>query len=355
MKKTIIYLFACISAGFVATMGLSGCTDMKGDGVDSVLWNGSANQQAKSFINPVWEPSLEAGTVFKGSSGFVAISSTTQWSKGIDLYCPQITSADLMNWSAVNNAFNTDAVPSWAPGRIVSLTVDFCKTLLGEKYWMFYNIEGTEGIGVATSLSVAQGPYTDLQTNGNKLQLKTTGAPRNPFFFAVSANFYLCYTTDQGTYLQKLTLKKATMPICSGDPTLIAGPGFEDVAILRVAADNIYIFGTVNGEIRYARADNLIGNYAGKDGVALTAGGKGDALITTNSNYNKVENPMRAFLNSANTHIYLAYNATQSDKEVMTSGYARRPMFVQPMELDENGWIKGTYTPEKKWTSPKYE
>ena len=89
--------------------------------------------------------------------------------------------------------------------------------------------------------------------------------------------------------------------------------------------------------------------------MALTAGGKGEDLIKAGKDFINVENPMRAFVNSELTHIFLAYNATQADKPTMNSGFARKPMFLQPMELDEEGWIKGTFTPAKCWTSPKFE
>lgn len=355
MKKIFIYIITCFSVGSAVSSFLCGCTDMGGDGVDSVEWSGSVNPQAKSFHNPVWEPSLAGGTVFQGSSGFVAVSSCTEWSKGLPLYCPQLQSNDLVNWKAVNNAFSDNAVPTLGAGGVNSVSIDFCKTFSGEKYWMFYTLKGTEGIGVASSKSLAQGPYTDMQTEGKSLSLKTKGVPRNPFFFSFSTNFYLCYTTDGGTYIQKLRLKKGHIPTCLGNPVLIAGPEFDDVAIFRMSADKVYLFGTVGSEIRYARANNVTGSYAGKDGVALTAGGKGEALIKAGKDFVSVENPMRAFVNSKHTHVFLAYNATQADKPVMASGFARKPMFLQPMELDEKGWIKGTFTPAKCWASPKYE
>lgn len=40
---------------------VTGCTDNSGDGIDSVLWEGSRNPENTKFRNPVWEPSLEAG------------------------------------------------------------------------------------------------------------------------------------------------------------------------------------------------------------------------------------------------------------------------------------------------------
>ena len=64
---------------------------------------------------------------------------------------------------------------------------------------------------------------------------------------------------------------------------------------------------------------------------------------------------MRAFFNTEQTHMFLAYNATQTDKTTMASGYARKPMFVQPLELADDGWVKAVYQPEVGWTAPKYE
>jgi len=67
------------------------------------------------------------------------------------------------------------------------------------------------------------------------------------------------------------------------------------------------------------------------------------------------ENPMRGFLNTAGTHIYLAYNATEAGKETMQSGYARKPLFIAPLEIDEDGWFKQVFTAQKGWTQPLYE
>ena len=149
MKKIYKYIAMCLMGGAILPLALTSCTDMGGDGVGEVEWNGSENPQSTSFRNPVWEPSLEAGTVFRGSAGFVAISSVTEWSKGIIKLAPEVTSLDLVKWDEASAAFVDTAMPEWTTGRIHSLSVDFCKTFSGEKYWMFYNAEGEDGIGVA--------------------------------------------------------------------------------------------------------------------------------------------------------------------------------------------------------------
>lgn len=351
MKKIYKYIAMCLMGGAILPLTLTSCTDMGGDGVGEVEWNGSENPQSTSFRNPVWEPSLEAGTVFRGSSGFVAISSVTEWSKGILKLAPEVTSLDLIKWDESTPAFSEAVMPEWSTGRIHSLSVDFCKTFSGEKYWMFFNIEGAEGIGAAASTTQQQGPYNDR----GQIELKTTGAARDPFFFAVSTNYYLCYTTDEGVYIQKLKLTKNKVPTVSGDPTLIAGPGFEDVAIFRNSADDVYLFACSGNDMVYARANAVTGPYLDKDGADLVSGGKGTLVIKANAEYNKVLNPMRGFINTDATHIFLCYNAVKSDKPTMTSGYARHPMFVQPLEIDEAGWFKNVYEPSATWISPKYE
>lgn len=352
MKKIFKYIAACMLVGAMVPTGFSSCTDMDGDGIDSVKWEGSQNPQNTSFRNPAWEPSLEAGTVVKGSSGFAAISATTQWAPGLTFYCPALTSQNAIEWNKASDAFNEETIPVWSNSRVNSVSVDFAKTIANANYWLFYTLEGENSIGAAQSEKAPQGPYKDL----GQMTLKTTTATvKDPFFIVVSTNFYLCYTTEEGTYIQKVTLKRNNIPTCSGNPTLIAGTDWSDVAIYRASASDVYLFGTVGNEIRYARAENIVGPYHDKAGTALTDGSKGEALVSSNAEYNVVENPMRAILNTEGTHLYLYYNAVEAGNDKMQSGYARKPMFIQPIPVTEDGWFTETYSPKKGWTSPRFE
>lgn len=333
--------------------GLTSCAGMDGDGIDSVKWEGSVNPENNNFHNPVWEPSLDGGTILKGASSYVAISTTTQWAAGLTYLCPVLTSNDLSTWNkATADAFTETSIPQWATGRLNSLTADFARTYSGNKYWLFYTLEGENAIGCASATS-PQGVYNDL----GEVPLKDDPQGlADPFFFVQAKNYYLCYTTSDGVYLQKIGLSKTGATVGSAnDPVKIAGSDFKDVAVFCNSSSDLYLFGVVNGEIHYARANAATGPYLDKSGANVAEGSKGETLITPSGEYNVVENPMRAFMNSEFTHLYLCYTAIKGTMQTMPGGYARKPVFVQPFELDEEGWLKGTASPAEGWTGPKFE
>ncbi len=354
--KTIFKIFAaiiCIVLLFPITF--SSCTDVGGDGIDSVLWEGSVNPQNTSYRNPVWEPSLEAGTVLKGASLYAAISATTQWASGLTYYCPALTSNDLMAWSkASSDAFTETTIPSWGGGgRVTSLSADFARYLSGNyKYWLFYTLEGVDGVGYANATS-PQGLYNDfgqLELKGNPTGIK------DPFFLVQTRNYYLCYTASDGVYIVKLTLSGSNGASIGSavEPVKIANTNFGDVCI-NTEGSYIYIFGVVNNEIHYARSTDVEGPYVDKSGVSLTEGSTGETVIVPGPDYSEVKNPMRAFLDLSEEHIYLLYNATLAEKPTLESGYAREPLYMQPLELTEDEWFATTYAPADGWTTPRFE
>lgn len=359
MKKIISITAAALTMGLLATASLttSSCTDMGGDGIDSVIWEGSTNPENKGFRNPVWEPSLDAGTVVKGASMYVALSATTQWTPGLDNICPALTSNNLMTWSRANDGFTAEGQPLWAEGRVNSLSADYARAVTGATYWLFYTLEGTEAIGAA-SASTAQGPYTDRGELLTAADVNSTTI-RNPFFFVVSTAYYLCYTADDGVYLQRLTLNRTRGASLNGTATKIAGTGIDDVCVLRKSASEMYLLFTAasdngNTEIRYARAEAVTGPYLDKSGHSLNDGSRGELLISSGNEMVDPCNPMRAFLNSEQTHVFVAYNATEHGKANMASGYARRPMLVTPVELGEDGWFAQSVTANKGWAEPRF-
>ncbi|MBQ7494645.1 MAG: family 43 glycosylhydrolase [Bacteroidaceae bacterium] len=357
MKNMIKITAAALALGALVPAGFSSCTDMSGDGIDSVLWTGSRNPENTSFRNPVWEPSLEAGTLVKGASMYVALSATTQWTPGLVSLCPALTSNNLMTWSRANDGFAADAQPAWGEGRVNSLSVDYARAVTGATYWMFYTLEGAETIGAA-SATTAQGPYTD---RGAFLTAADAGSTtlRDPFFFVISTAYYLCYTADDGIYIQRLTLNRTRGASLNGAATKIAGTGVGDVCLFRKSSNELYLLFTVgsgtSSEIRYARAEAVTGPYVDKSGTSLTDGSQGEPLIQSGTAMINPENPMRAFLNSEQTHVFVAYNATENGKASMTSGFARKPMLVTPIELTEDGWFKQAVTAQEGWTTPRFE
>ena len=357
MKTIIKFIAAAFCVGALAPMGMTSCTDMGGDGIDSVLWQGSQNPENNNFRNPVFEPSLEGGTVVKGASMYVALSATTQWSTGLTNICPALTSTNLMTWQRANDGFTAEGNPTWGEGRVNSLSADYARAVTGATYWMFYTLEGGNSIGSA-SATTAQGPYTD---RGEFLKPADVNATKlaDPFFFVVSTSYYLCYTADDGVYIVKMKLNKNNGASLNGTPTKIAAAGMSDVAIFRKSSSEIYLLATVsNGsgtEIRYGKASDIMGPYVDKSGSSMADGSKGELLIESGTTMLNPGNPMRVFLNSEQTHAYVAYNATEAGNGQMKSGYARRPMMVSPVELTEDGWFKTSVKAEKGWATPKFE
>ncbi len=326
------------------------CADMNGDGIDSILWSGSINPENSQYRNPVWEPSLAGGTILKGSSRFVAISADTQWANGLAYRCPAIMSSNLSDWSYSQEAFAAP-LTSDSLAEITSLSADFAKTVANANYWMFYGY-GDNTIGAA-SASYAQGPYTDM---GIFLTAQDLGVNilKDPFFIVASTNFYVCYTTEAGTYIQKVTIKRGKLPASSGSAVKIAGPEFTNVAIYRVSSSQVYLFGNVGNEIHYARADKITGPYLDKSGNDLAESSQGELLITSSEQYINPENVQRVFSSSTENLVFVVFNATRADKPTLSSGYARKPLFINPVYMSEDGWFSEVISPIEGWTSPLY-
>lgn len=369
-------IFKYLSIGALALTVATGCADTDGDGEGSFVWEGSQNPENTSYRNPVWEPSLAGGTVLRAASNFVAISQETEWAAGLPYACPTLQSAGLMTWSSNQQAFTYpvatgevdeetgEAVitpgskPEWISGKVDAVSADFAKTVSGANYWMIYSSEADNAFGAATAPS-GLGPYTDL---GCFLTAEDLGAEtlRNPHFSVIATtSYYLGYTTELGSYIQTLTLRKGVVPTLKGAPVKVSGPEFTNICIFRLSKTEYYLFGTVtsgqNSEIRYAKGESATGPFYDKAGVEITDGlSNGELLVEGGVEYASPCNPMHLF-ESENGYYYLAYNATAIDRETMPSGYSRQPLFVSPLSMDEDGWFVERIVPESGWTSPRFQ
>lgn len=366
MKK-ILFFVSAVLAVQIMSFSFIACTDVSGDGVDSILYTGSNLPQNASYRNPVWEPDLELGTVFKGPTSYVAIGSESEWAKGISYCAPTLISGNLMSWSFNSNTAYPavpDTVvsgaetfinkrPDWAEGRIHSMTAGFAKTITSTSYWMFYQIGETQAIGVSCARS-PQGPYSDFgmlidNTTISGSQLK------DPFFIVVGTRFYLLYSTDQGSFVQELTLRRNKIPTLKNAAVKISNASFADVAVFKKDI-NYYIFGTVkNGDktqINYARSAAITGPFVDESGVDLLTG-NGTPLIQNGTELVNPENVCGVFTDFTNVD-FILYNATESAKPLLSSGYNRRPLLLNKLTMSSDGWIEGILQPVKGWSSPKF-
>ena len=280
LSKVVFFVVLLCCMQFMQTS----CTDMDGDGIDFIEWDGSTNVEAFSYHNPVWEPSLEGGTLVVTPVNFVAIGGETQWAVGVDYCCPSIYSSTSMIWETNQQVcFTAENRPKWISGRINSLSVDYCtvsgkltdgnitSTMSSSCYIMAYSTDNDNAIGIASSAS-AQGPYVD---HGCLLTATDLGVQnlQDPFIIAADTNeIYLGYTSSNGSYIQKIQLPynmsssngivfdSAKLPELEGIPVKVASASFSNIAIFR-DADQYFIFGDVEGEIHYAMASSVMGPY----------------------------------------------------------------------------------------------
>lgn len=364
-------IFSTLILIFAFSLGLSisfqSCTDIAGNGVDSVFYSSSSLPLNTSYRNPVWEPDLELGAVFAGPSNYIAIGSESEWTDGITHCAPTLLSNNLMNWTFnANTAFplipdtivsNNDTAiyvrPSWAGGRVHSITAGFAKTIPTTSYWLFYQLGETQAVGVSCA-KAPQGPYKDF---GKLFDVSQTGKTKltNPYFIVVGIKFYLLYSTEDGSYIQTLTMKKNTMPVLKNAPVKISGSAFTDVALYKKGTD-FYLFGTVkNGEkseIRYARSSTAEGPFVDKEGKDLLTG-NGTLLIESGEQLINPQNVCGIFSDVTDLD-FILFNATDKTKTTLSSGYNRRPLLLNAIELTEDGWFKEVISPVLGWTSPKF-
>jgi hypothetical protein len=347
---------------------LNSCTDMSGDGIDTIIWEGSNNIESTSYHNPVWEPSLEGGTVVVTPTNMVALGAETQWAVDVDYCCPSIYSSSAMIWETnQQNCFNSSTRPKWVTSRINSVSADLCKVSTDDglssasRYIMVYSTEKDNAIGIASAAS-AQGPYTD---HGCLLNASSIGATslKDPFIISIDVNkTYIGYSTNNGSYVQRIDLPVSVnasnvisynvsgMPTLNGDAVKVSSSSFENIALLQVSSDCYFIFGDVNDEIHYAMSSSITGPYKSENGDLETT--NGSIFIKSGTEYKKPKNLMRV-LKSSNGYYYAAYNAYQESNEEMPSGYERCPLFLSPFQI-KNNVIDDVITPQVGWSNPKY-
>jgi beta-xylosidase len=222
---------------------------------------------------------------------------------------------------------------------------------------MFYLSADDNAIGAASSSS-GLGPYSDW---GCVLKAEDLGKTTltDPFFAVfASTSYYLCYTTDDGSYVQQLTIGRGKTPTLKGSATKLTDTNMTDIALYRKSSKELYLFATVKTatgtEVRYARASSITGPYLDRNGNSILDGSTGELLIQSSDEYNNPCNVMRGF-ESENGYFYIAYNATEIGRTLMPSGFARQPMFINPVAMDEDGWFTSVISPVSGWTSPRYE
>ena len=356
MKKFASIILSAVSAAAMLPFA-TGCTDVSGDGIDSVVWNGSQNIANTHYHNPVWEPDLNGGTVLKTTTGFIAIAPQVEWVNGLIYNAPALSSTNLMDWDFNNQAEAFPSLSQKEDSLVTDVAALYSRTVARTSYWLFYITKDAKTIRAAYA-STGLGPYTDA---GVVVDVAQTGdaSLSCPSAINVTSKNYIFYTTPSGTYCQELTIRPASLPKLKGQRTLVAGPEFTDVQAFRMSKTDFYLFGTVKGaagtEIHYARAEKIDGTYKGQDGHGILDGqSTGSLLVRASQTYADPQN-LNGVFEASGDSLFVTFTATETAKPQLSSGKPRRPLFLYYAPRDEQGWFTTLLEPVKGWATPKFK
>lgn len=344
-------LVPAILAFYIMLVPVNSCTDIDGDGADSLDWKNSGLPEETSYRNPVWEPDLSNPSLFRGATQFYAFGDEKEWSEGLNFVVPVLRSGNLMSWSISNEAFADR--PIWAEGRVSSVSGLFSKTL--GTYYLAYII-GDAGIGLAYSRA-PQGPYIDYGQLINPVDLGFTTC-NEPFLIQAGLKFYIFFKTESGVYGSEMTVVKNSVPVLKGSLFKIAGTGFSESIIVRKSADSYYFFGTygTDGEtsIRMARSNIITGPYLDQNGSSIVDGA-GTELVTGDpeSVYDSPSSIGGVFSDFEGKD-WIVYQVTETNKPFLAAGGERHPMMLNRIDWNEGGWPEVVIMAMGGWQKPKY-
>lgn len=330
--------------------GMISCTDVQGDGINTVIWEGSVVPEDSCYRNPVWEPDLSFPSVFKAAVGYYAFGVDNEWSPGLHYTAPVLSSNDLMNWRLRGEAF--ESKPVWSEGKITAISAAFAKTK--GTYFVFYTL-GDAGIGMGVS-KAPQGPYTDF---GILINTDSVGLSEcsKPFFFPFGSKAYIFFQGGDGMYGLELGLEKDKLAKIKGDMFKVVGGSITSMNMMRM--DGVYyLFGAVedgdDSRVTVGRAVDVNGPFLDKEGNSLLEG-EGKPLLTGSVENGFVAvNHVGGVFEDANGEIWVLYQATDIDKPLLSSGADRHPLMLSRVEFDENGWPVEVVKAKGEWNYPKF-
>lgn len=326
MKKSILIL---IITGMV--FSYYSCTDIEGDGIDTIVFNGSRVPEDSAYRNPVWNFDLTDASVFLSSGPFYAMGEEKQWATGIQYVVPTLTSTNLMDWSLISQAQAFMEKPSWAQGNLTSVTGVFSKSI--GMYYVFYKL-GDAGLGVADART-PQGPYKDY---GKFTDLAALGVSsiEDPFVYASGSTFYMFFgISGDGIYGVKLNVRKNVLPTLAGTPFKIAGPEYSG-SLVRKRGSSYYYFGTHGGNIVMGKASDIEGPYYDNTGTDLLLS-NGTLLVVPTDDFQQL-GQVAGIHADFQDNDWILYTAMEAGIPTLPTGGDRYVMLLNRINYDTNGF-----------------
>lgn len=343
MKKSILVLIITGTA-----IGYYSCTDIQGDGIDTIVYSGSTVPEDTAYRNPVWDFDLTDASVFLSSGPFYGMGSEKAWADGIQYVVPTLTSTNLMDWSLIAQAEAFLEKPGWAEGNITSVTGVFSKSL--GMYYLFYKL-GEAGLGVADA-KTPQGPYKDYGRFTGKEELGV-GSINDPFVYASGSNFYLFYgVAGDGIYGVKLSVKKNTLPVLDGTPFKMAGADFSGPYV-RKKGTKFQFVGNHSGQIVMGLSGNVEGPYLDNTGTDLITGA-GTPLVTVTDDFQEIGQCASIQVDKAGAE-WILYTAIEASIPALPTGESRFVLMLNRISYTEDGWPSEVIEARIGYNYPRFD
>ena len=324
------------------------CTDIAGDGIDTIVYNGSQVPEDSAYLNPVWNFDLTDASVFLSSGPFYAMGEEKQWAAGIQYVVPTLTSNNLMDWALISQAQAFLEKPDWAEGNVISVTGLFSKSI--GMYYLYYQL-GDDGLGVADART-PQGPYNDYGKFTDKETLGVSGI-EDPFVYALGSSFYLFFgVPGDGIYGVKLSVRKNEIPTLAGTKFKIAGPGYAG-SFVRKRGTGYYLFGTSGGSIVMGKATSIEGPYLDQAGVDLIQSA-GTPLVVTSEDFLQL-GEVSGIQQDYQDEDWILYTAIETKMPTLSTGLDRYVLLLNRITYDGNGWPAETIEARSGYCYPRYK
>lgn len=325
---------------FLIASGLFSCKN--GEEIVSDPVDDQEEEQATTYINPVFKPVLADPTVVRYGDYFYAYGTEDNWgTEGGHKLVPIIRSENLVDWKYVGNAFSFK--PRWKEnGGLWAPDV----SEVDGKFYMYYSFstwgDPNPGIGLAIA-DTPDGPFTD---RGKLFLSEEVGVANSidPFFIEEAGQKYLFWGSFHGIYAIQLSEDGRAV---TGEKTLIAHTHLE--APLVHKRDGFYYFFGSEGScceganstyrVRVGRSESLLGPYYDKAGNNLASGSYGELLLKGNEEVNGFAGPghnAEIITDDEGTDWFL-YHAIPKNNPFLENGASRRPLMLDPLEW-ENDW-----------------
>jgi arabinan endo-1,5-alpha-L-arabinosidase len=291
-----------------------------------------------TFENPVFEPILADPSILRADDGsFYVYGTEDDWGDGQGTRpMPILRSDDLVEWDYVGEVF--EARPRWKAGYLWAPDI----ARYDGRYHLYYSVsvwgDANPAIGVATA-DRPEGPFED---HGELFDSETIGVDNSidPHLVVDGDVPYLIWGSFHGIYAVELTPDGLGV---AGEPVHLAGDAFEAPYI--VERDGTYwFFGSLgsccdgaNSTYRVAvgRSDRLLGPYEDRDGRDLRHG-SGTLLLREGERF--VGPGHNSLITDDAGTDWLVYHAIERDRPRADSGATRRPLLIDPLRWDDDGW-----------------